>query len=89
MHTCTPMARFRLRETLLDWFGRVAAATAIFRSPGCEKSISKPGLVERGHRFFGALPRDVRTLNLLPTDGFFIKPLKVKLLAGEQKATEV
>ena len=27
--------------------------------------------------------------NLLPTNGFSIKPLKVKLLAGEQKATEI
>ena len=26
-------------------------------------------------------------LQLLPTDGFSIEPLKVKLLAGEQKAT--
>ena len=26
--------------------------------------------------------------NFLPTNGFSIKPLKVKLLAGEQKATE-
>ena len=31
---------------------------------------------------------DVRTLTCLPTKGFSIKPLKVKLLAGEQKATE-
>ena len=34
------------------------------------------------------LPRDVRTLTCLPTNGFSTKPLKVKLLAGEQKATE-
>ena len=27
-------------------------------------------------------------LNFLPTTGFSIKPLEVKLLAGEQKATE-
>ena len=26
--------------------------------------------------------------NFLPTSGFFIKPLKAKLLAGEQKATK-
>ena len=26
---------------------------------------------------------------MLPTNGFSMKPLKVKLLAGEQKATEV
>ena len=26
--------------------------------------------------------------NFLPTNGFFIQPPKVKLLAGEQKATE-
>ena len=34
------------------------------------------------------LPRAVRTLNFLPTNGFSTKPLKVKLLAGEQKAAE-
>ena len=34
------------------------------------------------------LPRDVRTLTLSPTNHFSIKPLKVKLSAGEQKATE-
>ena len=28
-------------------------------------------------------------MNFLPTDGFFIKPLKVELLAGEQKATKI
>ena len=41
---------------------------------------------------FGAFCLDVRTLTFLPTNGFSIKPLKlklkVKLLAGEQKATE-
>ena len=36
----------------------------------------------------GAFCWDVRTFSLLPTNGFVIKPLKVKLLAGEQKATE-
>ena len=39
---------------------------------------------------FGAFCLDVRTLiNFLPTNGLSIKPLKVKLLAGEQKATEL
>ena len=38
---------------------------------------------------FGACCLDVRTLTFLPTiNGFSIKPLKVKLLAGEQKAAE-
>ena len=32
---------------------------------------------------------DVRTLTFLPTNGFSIKPLTVKLLAGEQKATKL
>ena len=40
------------------------------------------------HVHFGAFCLDVRTLTFLPTEGFSIKPLKVKLLAGEQKATE-
>ena len=31
----------------------------------------------------------VKDFNLLPTTGFSITPLKVKLLAGEQKATEI
>ena len=35
------------------------------------------------------MPRDVRTSFFLPPSGFAIKPLKVKLVAGEQKATEV
>ena len=38
--------------------------------------------------FLCILPRDVRTLTFLPTKRFFFKPLKVKLLAGEQKATK-
>ena len=38
---------------------------------------------------FGACCLDVRTLTFCQLAGFFsIKPLKVKLLAGEQKATE-
>ena len=37
---------------------------------------------------FGAFCLDART-NFLPTNGFSIGPLKVKLLAGEQKATEL
>ena len=37
---------------------------------------------------FGAFCLDVRALNCLPTNGFSIKPLKVKLLAEEQ-ATEL
>ena len=43
-----------------------------------------PIFVHRFHlRFCGCWD-----FNLLPTNGFSIKPLKVKLLAGEQKATE-
>ena len=34
------------------------------------------------------LPRDVRTLTVCQLMGFPTKPLKVKLFAGEQKATE-
>ena len=42
----------------------------------------------RGCVLWGILPRDVRTA-FCPLGGVFrIKPLKVKLLAGEQKATE-
>ena len=39
-----------------------------------------------GQRYgsFVAFCLDVRTLNFLPTNGFSTKPLKVKLLAGEQ-----
>ena len=37
----------------------------------------------------GAFFLDVRTLTFCQPMVFFIKPLKVKLLAGEQKATEV
>lgn len=36
----------------------------------------------------GAFCSDVRTLSVLPTTGFAIKLLNVKLLAGEQRATE-
>ena len=42
----------------------------------------------RSNKNCGAFCWDVRTLNFLPTNGFSIEPLKVKLLAGEQKATE-
>ena len=38
---------------------------------------------------FGAFCLDVRTLTFCQLMGFSIKPLKVKLLAGEQKAAEV
>ena len=38
---------------------------------------------------FGAFCLDASDFNFLPTDGFSIKPLKVKLLAGEQKATKL
>ena len=38
--------------------------------------------------YFGAFCMDVRTLTFCQLKGFSIKPLKVKLLAGEQKATE-
>ena len=42
--------------------------------------------------FFGTLccilTRDVRSFIFLPTNGISMKPLKVKLLAGEQKATK-
>ena len=39
--------------------------------------------------YFGACCLDVRTLTFCQLMGFSIKPLKVNLLAGEQKATEV
>ena len=40
--------------------------------------------------FFGAFCLDVRTLTFCQLMGFpFIKPSKVKLLAGEQKATKI
>ena len=48
-----------------------------------------PGLRQRRLRlYFGACCLDVRTFNFLPTNGFSIEPLKAKLLAGEEKATE-
>ena len=40
------------------------------------------------HRYFGAVCLDVRTLAFSQLLGFSFKPLKVKLLAGEQKATK-
>ena len=39
-------------------------------------------------RIFGAFCWMLGLFAFLPTNGFSIKPLKVKLLAGEQKATE-
>ena len=38
--------------------------------------------------FFVAFCLDIRTLTFVPTNGFSITPLKAKLVAGEQKATE-
>ena len=41
------------------------------------------------YMYFGAFCQGLLGLeNFLPTDGFSTKPLKVRLLAGEQKATE-
>ena len=40
-------------------------------------------------RRFGAFGKGCWDFNFLPTDGVSIKPLKVKLFAGEQQATKV
>ena len=64
---------------------RVATPKARLDASFCIQRIS----VCKPHGRFGAVCLDVRTFNFLPTNRFPIKPLKVKLFAGEQKATEV
>ena len=49
--------------------------------------VSKGAGVIPHHQSFVAFCLDV-DFRFLPTNGFSIKPLKVKPLAGEQKATE-
>ena len=56
--------------------GVSAARWTVNKKPVCEE-----------YCLWCILPSNVRT-NFLPTHGFSIKPLNVKLLAGEQKATE-
>ena len=54
---------------------------------GCHPLTATCGLVDSLK--FGAFSLDVKILTFLPTNGFSTKPLKVKLLAVEQKATEL
>ena len=59
------------------------------QSGGCKDRATRCDRCDRPSApFLWCILIGCQDFNLLPTNGFSIKPLKVKLLAGEQKATE-
>ena len=61
---------------------------ASHRYPRALKMGAFEGCSNRVILCFGAFCLDVRTLSFWETSWFSIKPLQVKVLEGEQKATE-